>query len=1027
MRSMLPSVDATGRRHMRQLTWTRSPIVTGYVVWMLAGCLVLAGGAGSQAWAQGGSFPANDYFLAMKIFEDGEYRAAAKGFQSAARSGLRSADGRWIDSVCYYTMIGECLYHMGDYDDALDQYSSALKLFLSQRQWLMNVQFPDTNPPTYTGAPITWGAKARPTAMGPFPEKALSSPRALDRLALTEGGGILRQPQFVTLYAGEVARCITVALRRRAEILGPVGPHDPLTRDLIAGLSPSPAPPNHWTQAWVDCWLGMAYISANRPAEAAASLQGSLTAAGNFDHVLTSQGLVELGKLALLGGQFDQAGQYFFEATFPAAFYSQYDVIEEAFRWGSWNHLISGRPGVYPPLAPALQWAQRKSLRQLEVSLVLESSEQVSRGDVKAALALLETARRGMLRRDLSAGALGARHQFLLAKLNYQAANIAAGDTALAAAMKFYSQSAPVFQMSLADRIAGSITEHAADALYGTVLREPQPVDWALRPAETMALCLQANTVPWEHWFELSVKRNNLDQAVEIIDRIRRKQFFSATAMGGRLLALRWVLDGPKEALSEAAALQRQDLLGRYPGLQELARRSAELRTELATLPLVPTAEADLDRQTKAFAELAKISTAQELILREVAVGRNPCEFTFPPLMELKQVQAKLDEKQAIWLFFATSRDVYSFVIRKQGSVLGWRIPEAGKIRGGIITLLRDFGNYDGNFELSLKDTKSPWKTTANELFRVLTNHTATTTEPPWKDADELIIVPHGVLWYLPFEALTMPAGAELEPLLSKVRLRYAPFVSLSVPDGRRVSPIADTLLVAGKMHPQEADTLADTVATEMSAALPGVIRAVPSKIPSSLLATVSPRAVVYTEIEPKGGPLGWAPLPIDATANDSSLSAWLDLPWGAPQQLILPGFHTTAETALKKGGTGDEIFLAVSGLLASGSRSVLISRWRVGGESTRQLIREYLQELPHAAPANAWQRSVQLLRVKELDLEAEPRVNRSTFTEALKGEFPLFWAGYMLVDSGRPEALEPAVPAVPAPPAEPAAPGAAP
>ena len=49
----------------------------------------------------------------------------------------------------------------------------------------------------------------------------------------------------------------------------------------------------------------------------------------------------------------------------------------------------------------------------------------------------------------------------------------------------------------------------------------------------------------------------------------------------------------------------------------------------------------------------------------------------------------------------------------------------------------------------------------------------------------------------------------------------------------------------------------------------------------------------------------------------------------------MLPGFHTAAEDALKRMNRvlpGNDMFLAVCGLMANGSRTLLLSRWRTGG-----------------------------------------------------------------------------------------------
>ena len=47
---------------------------------------------------------------------------------------------------------------------------------------------------------------------------------------------------------------------------------------------------------------------------------------------------------------------------------------------------------------------------------------------------------------------------------------------------------------------------------------------------------------------------------------------------------------------------------------------------------------------------------------------------------------------------------------------------------------------------------------------------------------------------------------------------------------------------------------------------------------------------------------------------------------------------------------------------MSTGVRTILISRWRPGGQSSFDLVREFAQELPHESPAAAWQRAVQLL-----------------------------------------------------------------
>ena len=156
---------------------------------------------------------------------------------------------------------------------------------------------------------------------------------------------------------------------------------------------------------------------------------------------------------------------------------------------------------------------------------------------------------------------------------------------------------------------------------------------------------------------------------------------------------------------------------------------------------------------------------------------------------------------------------------------------------------------------------------------------------------------------------------------------------------------------------------------------------------------------------ESEKSPLTWSPLVVDHGKPGSTLAEWLQLPFGGPDQIILPGFHTPAENALKKGGPGDEVFLAICGLMGSGCQTVLLSRWRVGGQSSVDLVREFVQEMPNEPAASAWRRSVQLTADRPLDPVGEGRLratSSATSLAGLKADHPFFWSGYMLVDRGQ-------------------------
>ena len=90
-------------------------------------------------------------------------------------------------------------------------------------------------------------------------------------------------------------------------------------------------------------------------------------------------------------------------------------------------------------------------------------------------------------------------------------------------------------------------------------------------------------------------------------------------------------------------------------------------------------------------------------------------------------------------------------------------------------------------------------------------------------------------------------------------------------------------------------------------------------------------------------------------------------------------------------------IFLTTVGLLASGSRTVALSRWRVGGESTYKLMGEFLKKSRDLPADQAWQASVTVIRAGQSAPDKEPRAR--DFDAPIDTSHPFFWAGYLLVD----------------------------
>ncbi|WP_202921209.1 CHAT domain-containing protein [Anatilimnocola aggregata] len=950
------------------------------------------------------TLPGDVYFAMFGPYYDGDYASCVRGFRDSARGGLVSIEGRWVDAICYHTMMGESYNQMGDLTNALDQYTSACKLFLAHRDWLLRVEFPpnidaENNP----RVAITWGAPTRPLKIGRFPEKFQVLFGRIDNQQAANQGGVIAPPSLRPVNVLEIARCIAVSIRRRGELMGPTCEHDPLTGQLVDALARRPGPPNHWAQCLVEIQYGLALASANKSVQAISELQRGLLAGGVLDHPLTSLALLELGRIAFDQEKYDVALTYFMEATYSAAWFDRFDVMEEAFRQAQMTHIISGQPGVFAPAVPASAWAKSKRLRTMNVTLLTGLAENLFvTGDLNNASATIGQARSNLGRGEALQGTMGCRINYQAARIQLAQGNNLGGGTSLVAALGYQRKASPgLFQIALADAMftSGGVTERLADLLYANVLREPRPRDWQLDPLEVIAIQSTPHPIPMEHWFELALSRKELEKALEIADRIRRHRFHSVVPLGGRLLALRWVLQAPKELLDESAQLQRQDLLNRFAAYDALNQQATAARTALEQLPLLPPDDADQKKQLELFNQLGQVSTGQEHLLNQIALSRAAADQPFPPLRAVKDTQKDLPPGSLVLAFFQTSRNLHGFAFTNEQYAY-FTLESPAKLKAEMMDLFKKLSLYDRNAAVPVEDLASDaWKTPAAAILKKLSNGAGA---EDWAKYKELIIVPDSFLWYVPFEALPLPGSETGASLISHLNIRYAPTMSLVLGDRRGQKPLSKTAIVAGKILPREDERIAAAVAEQLATALPGSTVLTGNTVaPGSLLGTQFDRLVMLTDMEETDKlPFGWSPLQLDRGKPGANLSDWMTLPWGCPEQLVFPTFHSPAEYGLKRGGNGDEMFLTICGLMASGSRSMLLSRWRVGGRSTADFVREYSQELPHLPAADAHRRAITLLRGTSLDPREEGRLRAPATLEEFKPEHPFFWAGYMLVDS---------------------------
>ena len=119
-----------------------------------------------------------------------------------------------------------------------------------------------------------------------------------------------------------------------------------------------------------------------------------ILAGGQFEQPLSGMAMLELGILSLEQGNFAPAAKFFEEATYAAVNYGDVDTLEEAFRYGAITHFMSNQQKPYPLLLPALAWAKRQGLPELQALLAILGAENcVILNDPHNATRFLEEAR----------------------------------------------------------------------------------------------------------------------------------------------------------------------------------------------------------------------------------------------------------------------------------------------------------------------------------------------------------------------------------------------------------------------------------------------------------------------------------------------------------------------------------------------------------------------------------------------------------------------------------------------------------
>lgn len=1004
-------------------------ILTG---WLLTGW-ILPVAATAQIPPRGPqSVPTPAFEAALTTLSTGDFAAALEIAGRDYASGIRIGNQRWIDSIASSAAVGEAHYELGALADAVQAYDEALGIAAANAEWLLAVQFPTQGPqPSARPREAPWGRSARGTRPATFPDTMTIRFGGADPEQVMKRGGALSSPVNVPVRPQEIMRALVIALYRRGAILGPLARSGGAIDEINTALAKRPAPPGHWSQAWIDVALGTAAWSQGRLEQAAAAVERGAALAGKLDHPLTAWALIVAGRIALERADPVAAARLFEEATYAAVESSDLRALEEAFRWAAAAHQAAGTPGVPASVQGGAAWAQG-SMPVLRASLLAAAAEVLAAGgDAKGAAARLGEIDARVLRGPAGRGQCGAGVAHATALTLYAAGDAAGGDRERLQALAIQRGRSPrLFQSTrLAEAIAAGTTtlsERQADQLFATILADPSPRDFAAEPLDCLAALGTPRPEAFETW-EAVAARCGTELWLAASEAAQRARWLVLAGDGGRRIALDRLLNADPDRLPRDAAAARTAILKRHPALDRVLEDEARIRAKLSATLLAAGAD-DAGRgapggDAGAWDEFAALAARRAALVDLVAAGRDEIGVDFPPLLPGAEVRRRLGPGEAI-LSFRWSASGLRAVLETGERTAAWTVPQADGLLRELGLLARALCLYDPRAPVSVdRFASAEWRSRAAAVERMLFKGSKVRLGD---GITELAIVPDGALWYLPFEIL--PAGSVAEPdgeggdapapptLRDVCRVRYAPTRSLAVagmPEAPAEPPAArGPLGIHAGQAPrgERPEVFADTarrLAEGLGRAIPLAPSPAARSTPAPLLAAaLCEGVVILDEVDLIGdAPLAARPLLGRAGRSSATFADWLAPPRKRPSRVALPGVQTPMAGGLAApvARPGEELFLAATDLLAAGARSVLLTRWRVGGRSSADLVAEFLRDAdePGVTPAESWARAIDVVTPEEPDPATEGRLRPAGQDVLADLRHPFFWAGYLLVDGG--------------------------
>jgi hypothetical protein len=963
--------------------------------------------------APANSYPNDQYFLALRIYREGDLVNAGVAFEQSLGLTRKDPTGRWIDAIPVHAMIGECLYQAGDLPGAIDNFDAALALAIRHRGWLSALTWNDLTSASQRQPDMAaaWAAPNVPMVY-PLPNRLSIATGSLDIVAQARRGAPIESARLTRIDAVEVMRGVAIALYRRKVIFGEIsGENEVAAQTLEATRYPR---------------------DLNIPI--ARSIIGSMRACGKFasgdveglasdigESAVLPAGVHPLTPIVLLAGARQLANGDQYAAAVPMAIRAA--AAASALGQSEWvGEALSVAAGCAEgDLARQVQVAatgaatahQRRGALASVGALAAACDAAVTAGDITSATTLLEQLRGGLNQRDIHQPRWAAYGEYLTAVVAAAGGGSLGGatpliDDSISRVLLFASGTnagirrnnaarrgriAPatprLYQLALvgADARGRGAMGRAVEQRVTSYLAEPSAGVWRNDPVDAIAYLSFDRSNLIVDQIAAAAKKNATSEVLLHCDALARNRFLMSLPLGGRVQQMRTIASTNQSLLNPASI----DLLANPP-------RQLQGMVAILAAPMPAPGTPELGQRTRGLESLAT----------QLALSRRPLPTATPyPLVDSKDI-ARLPKGHGLLTFTDVGTTlIATMTIGKETKF--WNIPTAKQLPGDLSKLLKGIG-AGGRPAASRLDDGQSWKEDAAAIRKKLIPNEHL---PSLDTIQHLIVVPDGQLWYLPFELL--PLGDENAVLIGdKITIGYSPTPGLALHPTAFAKPDQPIgthwqLFFAprdGALNTSMMERVIESI--EKHQALPGDLA-----IASNQIGQAAGFYALFAAVTPDPAkPLMTGLSGYDKDPTTATLAAWMRLPSQVPRGIFLPGYRTAAGGAQL--GDGRELFMTLTALHVAGVRDVVISRWPVGGESTAILSKEFLQELPFEGVDPAWRRAIQTLRRAALIPEAEPLLGaKDQKRDELSGDHPLFWSGYMISSPHSPP-IDKAQPAAP-------------